>query len=41
MYLDGLSTAEIAMSMDKTAKSVGNALSRAKLKLQKLYYTEK
>lgn len=37
MYLDGLSASEIATALDKSAKSVSNALSRAKNKLQKLY----
>lgn len=37
MYLDGLTTSEIAAAMDKSTKSVGNALTRAKNKLQKLY----
>lgn len=37
MYLDGLSASEIAATMDKSAKSVSNALTRAKIKLQKLY----
>lgn len=37
MYLDGLSASQIASSLDKSAKSVSNALSRAKIKLQKLY----
>lgn len=40
MYLDGLTTSEIAVSLDKSAKSVDNALTRAKHKLQKSYYTE-
>ncbi len=40
MYLDGLSCAEIARTLNKTAKSVGNALTRSKNKLQKSYYTE-
>lgn len=33
MYLDGLSSAEIALSMGKSPKSVDNALTRAKRKL--------
>lgn len=37
MYLDGLSVAEIAEGIGKPQKSVGNALSRAKSKLQKSY----
>lgn len=37
MYLDGLSASEIAATMDKSPKSVSNALTRAKLKLQKSY----
>lgn len=40
MYLDGLSCAEIARALGKSAKSVDNALNRAKNKLQKSYYTE-
>lgn len=40
MYLDGLSTAEIAEAMGKNPKSVDNALNRAKNKLHKSYYTE-
>lgn len=40
MYLDGLTTAEIAATLDRSPKSVGNALTRAKNKLQKSYYTE-
>lgn len=37
MYIDGLSASEIAATMDKSPKSVSNALTRAKLKLQKSY----
>ncbi len=40
MYLDGLTNSEIASSMGKSAKSVGNALARAKNKLQKSYYKQ-
>lgn len=40
MYLDGLSASEIAQTLQKTPKSVGNAIARAKNKLQKSYYTE-
>lgn len=40
MYLDGLTASEIAASLEKSAKSVGNALARAKHKLQKSYYSE-
>lgn len=40
IYLDGLTASEIALSLDKTPKSVGNALTRAKNKLQKSYYRE-
>ncbi len=40
MYLDGLSASEIAVALDKNAKSVDNALNRAKNKLHKSYYTE-
>lgn len=39
MYLDGLSAQEMSKSLEKSTKSVGNALARAKNKLQK-YYTE-
>lgn len=41
MYLDGLSSVEIAAAMGKTPKSVDNALNRAKNKIHKSYYTEK
>lgn len=40
MYLDGLSASEIAVALDKNAKSVDNALNRAKNKLHKSYYSE-
>lgn len=40
LYLDGLSTAEIAQSLNKTPKSVGNAIARAKNKLLILYSSE-
>lgn len=40
MYLDGLSSAEIASAMNKSPKSVDNALTRAKNKIHKSYYTE-
>ncbi len=40
MYLDGLTCAEIARALQKTPKSVDNALTRSKNKLQKSYYTE-
>lgn len=40
MYLDGLTASEIAATLDKSAKSVSNALDRAKTKLQKTYHTE-
>lgn len=40
MYLDGLSSAEIAGAMGKSPKSVDNALTRAKNKLHRSYYTE-
>ena len=36
MYLDGLTTSEIAEAVNKSPKSVDNALTRAKNKLQKL-----
>lgn len=38
MYLDGLTTAEIAAAMEKSQKSVGNAISRVKNKLHKSYF---
>lgn len=41
MYVDGLTASEIAAALDKSAKSVSNALTRAKLKLQKSYYADK
>lgn len=40
MYIDGLTTAEIAASLGKPIKSVGNALTRSKNKLLKSYYPE-
>lgn len=40
LYLDGFSTSEIAASLKKTPKSVGNAIARAKNKLQKSYFPE-
>ncbi len=40
LYLDGLSTAEMAKSLKKPQKSVSNALARAKNKLYKSYYSE-
>ena len=40
MYLDGLTASEIAVALDKSAKSVSNALDRAKTKLQKSYNRE-
>lgn len=40
MYLDGLAVSEIAASLDRNAKSVDNALNRAKNKLYKSYSTE-
>ena len=40
MYLDGLTASEIAAALDKNTKSVDNALTRAKTKLHKSYYTE-
>ncbi len=39
MYLNGLSCAEISRALNKTPKSVDNALTRSKNKLQK-FYTE-
>ncbi|MDE7083547.1 MAG: sigma-70 family RNA polymerase sigma factor [Clostridia bacterium] len=40
MQLDGMSVAEISAALDKPQKSVSNALSRAKSKLEKLYRKE-
>lgn len=40
MLLDGMSAAEIGEALDKSAKSVDNALSRAKAKIFKLYSQE-
>lgn len=40
MYLDGLTASEIAAALDKSAKSVSNALDRAKNKLYNSYHTE-
>lgn len=40
MYIDGASVTEIAAALDKTSKSVSNALARAKAKLEKLYVKE-
>ena len=37
MQLDGLNVSEIAEALSKPQKSVSNALSRAKTKLEKLY----
>ena len=37
MQLDGLNVGEIAAALDKPQKSVSNALSRAKTKLEKIY----
>lgn len=37
MYIDGLSLSEIANSLDKSVKSVDNAISRAKKKLVDLF----
>lgn len=37
MYLDGMGAAEIGAALGKSAKSVDNALNRAKTKLYKLY----
>lgn len=37
MHLDGMPVAEISAATGKTQKSVSNALSRAKTKLEKLY----
>ncbi len=37
MNLDGMSAGEIAAALDKPHKSVSNALSRAKSKLEKIY----
>lgn len=40
MYTDGMTMAEISSALDKSVKSVDNALTRAKSKLQKLIFTE-
>lgn len=40
MYLDGMNVSEIAKALEKEQKSVSNALSRAKIKLSKLYSKE-
>lgn len=40
MYLDGLGCAEISRSLNRSPKSVNNAIARSKSKLQKSYYTE-
>lgn len=40
MYTDGMTMSEISLALDKSAKSVGNALTRAKHKLLKLISTE-
>lgn len=37
MRLDGLGVADIATALDKPPKSVSNALSRAKIKLEEMY----
>lgn len=37
MYLDGMGAAEIGAALERSAKSVDNALNRAKTKLCKLY----
>lgn len=41
MYTDGMTLAEISSALDKSAKSVDNALTRAKYKLQKSFFAEK
>lgn len=40
MYIDGMGVAEIAAALDKDVKSAGNALNRAKSKLQKIFSAE-
>lgn len=40
MYLEGMSVTDISTAVDKPQKSVSNALSRAKIKLEKLYLKE-
>lgn len=40
MHLDGMTVSEISSAVDKPQKSVSNALSRAKRKLEKLYVQE-
>ena len=37
MYVDGMSVTEISTALEKSQKSVSNALARAKLKLTRLY----
>ena len=37
MYVDGMSVTEISAALEKSQKSVSNALARAKLKLTRLY----
>lgn len=41
MYSEGMTMAEISSSLNKSVKSVDNALNRAKNKLQKLFSSEK
>lgn len=40
MHLDGMTLSEIAAALDRDEKSVGNALSRAKRKIQQIFSTE-
>lgn len=40
MYTDGMTMTEISSALNKSVKSVDNALTRAKRKLQKLIFTE-
>ncbi len=40
MYTDGMSLSEISSALDKSPKSVDNALTRAKYKLQKSIFAE-
>lgn len=41
MYVDGMTIAEISTALDKSFKSVDNAINRAKHKIQKLISAEK
>lgn len=41
MYIDGLTMAEISSSLGRSVKSIDNAITRAKRKLQKIFVSEK